>query len=115
MVDVNNKQCEFEGGCESSQPVFFANRGEKRGRFCKKHKAPGMVDVKSKRCEFEGCEYRPLFANRGEKCGRFCKKHKQHGMVDVKNKQCELDGSIGAVYLFFDGYVQGASAIETLA
>jgi len=90
MVDVKNKKCEFEG-CES-QPSF-ANRGEKRGRFCKEHKAPGMVDVKSKQCEFEGCEsVTPAFANRGEKRGRFCVKHKAPGMVDVMHKQCEFEG-----------------------
>ena len=79
-----------EDGC----PVraSFNYKGNSTGKFCVKHKKPGMVNVISKLCEHEGCEKQPRFNYKGNFTGKFCVKHKEPGMVDVKHKLCEHGG-----------------------
>ena len=51
---VGPRACE-EPGCLNKFPIY-AFRGEgKRGRFCSKHKHPGMINVVSKKCAQAGC------------------------------------------------------------
>jgi hypothetical protein len=99
MVNVKSKRCEFPD-CASITPVFN-EEGATTGRFCVKHKEPGMVDVKHKRCEFTDCgSINPVFNEEGETPGRFCAKHKEPGMVNVMCKRCEVPdcGSINPVF-----------------
>jgi hypothetical protein len=61
--------------------------GEKKARFCSKHKEHGMVDVINRTCE--KCDIKPSFNTFGSIRARFCAQHKEDGMVDVRNRRCE--------------------------
>ena len=82
-------KCEFDG-CKTI--AIYNIKGEKKGRFCSKHKEPNMIDVKNKKCEFDGCQIEPTYNIKGEKKTRFCSKHKEKNMVNVKTKTCDFDG-----------------------
>ena len=62
--------------CVCGKFASFNIRGEKKGRFCFKHKESSMVNVKHITCEIEKCDTRPSFNFRGEIKGRFCVFHK---------------------------------------
>ena len=53
----------------------FAFEGEKRGRYCVKHKWPTMVDVVNKHCEAAGCKVRSRVADKTGGRGQYCARH----------------------------------------
>ena len=75
--------------CETCGKIACFNiDGLTWGRFCDKHKEPGMVDVKHKTCIHPGCKTQPTYNKEGETKALFCSIHKEPGMVDVKHKTC---------------------------
>jgi hypothetical protein len=80
VVKCNHPDC--------NKHANFNNLGEKRRKFCAKHKEEGMVDVTHAKCNHPDCNKRAHFNNLGEKRGKFCAKHKEEGMVDVTNIKC---------------------------
>lgn len=105
MVNVRNqKRCEA-AEC-STRPVFNVE-GQKSGRFCIKHRHPGMIDVSSRTCEDSSCRKQPSFNAIGESQGRFCSAHRHPGMVDVKCKSCEEALCFRVAYYNVDGEVLG--------
>ena len=69
-------------------------RGEKNGKYCKKHAEIGMVNVikeenekkiKCKKCEKCVAEYN---YEMGEE--KYCKKCKMNGIINVKKKRCKI-------------------------
>jgi hypothetical protein len=101
MVNVKHKRCAHID-CESLNPVFDIEGG--KGRYCGKHKDPGMVNVKNRRCAHIDCEsLTPVFDIEGGK-GRFCSAHKAPGMEDVKSKRCAHPDCTTRVYYGIPGH-----------
>ena len=55
----------------------FNHLGEQKGKFCSKHKEPGMVDIVHPHCKIEGCATLASFNMPGECRGEYCSQHKQ--------------------------------------
>ena len=89
MIDVNNKQCSFEG-CNTKPSFNFEN--EKTPIYCASHKQYHFFYVKNKPCMFEGCNTKPIFNFENEKTPIYCVIHKKLGMIDIKNKRCVFEG-----------------------
>lgn len=91
MIKIGGIVCQEED-CEKTS--IFNHFGEKRGKFCVKHKEPGMVDVKNvkKLCKFPECRTRASFNFPGQTSGMFCSEHKKSGMIPVSFKMCEHPG-----------------------
>ncbi len=65
--------CTFEG-CKTS--ARFNHLGETKGRFCSKHKEPGMIDIVHPHCKIEGCTTLASFNISGQSRGEYCSQHK---------------------------------------
>jgi hypothetical protein len=64
-------------------PVFNYE-GEKKGKYCFKHKDETMINVKGKRCSIKGCKsINPNYDFPGGN-GTFCYKHYEKGMINIK-------------------------------
>lgn len=86
MVDVVNRQCEFNS-C-SKTPSYGYPGG--RAQYCAHHHLDDMEDVKNRRCEWNECRRYPFFGNEGER-SRFCSAHREEGMVNIRSRRCEDD------------------------
>ncbi|EIE18028.1 hypothetical protein COCSUDRAFT_45656 [Coccomyxa subellipsoidea C-169] len=65
--------CTFEG-CKTS--ARFNHVGEKKGKFCSKHKEAGMIDIVHPHCKVDGCTTLASFNISGQSRGEFCSQHK---------------------------------------
>jgi hypothetical protein len=79
--------CQFPG-CKT-QPVFNLS-GEKKAKYCAKHKTEDMIDIYNKTCQFPDCKTRPNYNLEGEKKAKYCTKHKTDDMIDITHKTCEF-------------------------
>ena len=88
-------------------------QGEKRGKFCSLHKAPGMVDVKSPKCEHPDCKTQPHYGLPGQKATR-CGTHKAdiQGCMKDPKKKCSTR-SCNELALYADPTANSASCCET--
>ncbi|CAM9390857.1 unnamed protein product, partial [Scytosiphon promiscuus] len=82
--------------CESprcNKNPSFANRGEKRRRFCKRHAEPGMLNVYYKYCDALGDAGRPCAERASyEASGKLrCLQHCEPGMR-ARNNICQVEG-----------------------
>ena len=60
--------------CKTS--ARFNHVGEQKGKFCSRHKEPGMVDIVHPHCKIEGCTTLASFNMPGESRGEYCSQHK---------------------------------------
>jgi hypothetical protein len=81
--------CKFPN-CETKSSFNYIN---KKSRYCKKHKLPGMVNTNAKKCSYEGCSKTSSFNFLGLS-RLYCKKHKSPNMINVVSKKCKYDGCI---------------------
>lgn len=65
--------CAMEG-CKVS--ARFNMPGEGKGKYCSKHKEPGMVDIVHPHCKVEGCNTLASFNISGHSRGEYCSAHK---------------------------------------
>eukprot|EP00903_Cladosiphon_okamuranus_P005352 g5347.t1 len=85
MQNVNGGRC---AGPDCSKQPRFSMPGEK-GKYCSKHREPGMVDVLYTPCAAQGCKKHPHFGHI-EGGPRYCAQHRAEGMVDVKHRRCAV-------------------------
>ena len=60
--------------CKTS--ARFNHIGEQKGKFCSRHKEPGMVDIVHPHCKIEGCTTLASLNMPGDSRGEFCSQHK---------------------------------------
>ena len=60
----------------SKTSARFNLPGESKGKFCSKHKEPGMVDIVHPHCKIEGCTTLASFNISGQSRGEYCSQHK---------------------------------------
>jgi len=81
---MKRKTC-AAAGCATTPSFNVAGAGT--GKFCAKHRTPGMKNVTGKTCTFDGggvCSKFPAFHFPGKKgAGALCGTHKLEGMVNV--------------------------------
>ena len=82
MVCVIGKGCQYVG-CNNKSKYFDIPGG--KGRFCTKHKEPGMVDVSNPKCE--ECDTLASYGIPGNKKSR-CAKHRMPGMITKPKAKC---------------------------
>ena len=60
--------------CKTS--ARFNHLGEQKGKFCSRHKEPGMVDIVHPHCKIEGGNTLASFYMQGESRGEYCSQNK---------------------------------------
>ena len=89
MCDVKNKKCSYDGCIK--QPCYNTP-GSLSGKYCTKHKKPGMISIKHKKCKFELCDKHPAYNFPAKKHPLYCLDHKAEGMINIVSKRCAYDG-----------------------
>ena len=79
--------CAYEG-CKTS--ARFNNPGEQKGRFCSRHKEPGMIDIVHPHCKVEGCTTLASFNISGHSRGEYCSLHKLVRTAAARSSTPEL-------------------------
>lgn len=97
------KTCAHEG-C-SKIPVY-AEKGTKRGVYCRAHAKDDMVKVTARRCGMESCDTPATFGEAG-KIAAYCRWHAKPGMMNVKRKPCGEAGCSRAGYFEADDRESG--------
>jgi hypothetical protein len=60
----------------SKTSARFNHPSESKGKYCSKHKEPGMVDIVHPHCKVEGCTTLASFNISGQSRGEYCSQHK---------------------------------------
>lgn len=81
MVDVVNRKCGHEGGCQK-QPTHGV-AGTKKRQFCAEHALPGLVNLHVKACSHTDCSKKATHGVVGSTLREFCAKHAAEGMAVI--------------------------------
>jgi hypothetical protein len=97
IIQIYKNYCKYIG-CKHV-PVFNYE-GQKKGKYCFKHKELIMINVIGRRCPGEDCDaINPTYDFPGGS-GTFCQKHCEEGMINVRINKCIVCNTQTAVYRF---------------